>query len=221
MFKEILTSPELHDPNNFIYIVYGLINYTGQDYDGSQDTDPKFIADKVIKITDKDYFYCASLVSHLEIQAAKKIGYSGRVNQLDTYGNVGFIINPGSEDLIYIASNCDIGSGCTPGRLDRFANTHKGKIKTPHELLTNSFGINELIIRGSIDTAIQAVFYNFSPENKFGDPEDKGKRIAEIVSEILQKNTPLIKLPDQPYYTEERRKLCLEYAKRELLDKFI
>lgn len=188
-FKELLTSPLEHDPNNFVYLVHGFINH------GSEGITPEEMKRKAMKVINNNRFYSASLISCLESgQAMGKLGYNDRVFLVGTFGNFGLILNPPSDKAVYIAWNSDIGSPREQKELKNFAVEHRGKIKSPLELLTINgiYSYNELIIKGHEKTSIDGVFYR---DNLRGEPF--GKLLCEVVSSIVKKDIPLVQLPKE------------------------
>lgn len=193
-FKDVLTDPRDYDPNNFIYLVHGIMMpyyYT----DASQEMRGKMI-DTVNRIKDPKQYYRASLIGHLSAEFAKqKIGWYGReVHQLVTFGNIGLILRPASDGLVEIAWNCDLGSPNDQKELAEFVQKYKERIKNPLILLTQSILHNELILRGDKNTKIVGVF--FIDDSKTTEYDDKVLR--ELVKEIKQKEqteVPVIKLP--------------------------
>lgn len=222
MFKEILTNPIEHDPNNFIYIVSGLLDFN------VNIVWPDRIWHKINRIRDPNQFYKASIIGCLSDDYAKQTMeyYEGEINQTGIFRDIGVIVNPVSDELIYIAWNCDISSPCDMEELKTFITKHKGKIKDPLMLLTQTRGIiryNELIIRGDKETSIQGVFYKDREDSR---NKHTGKLLCEIVSGIIQRDIPLIKLPVQaiPYNEikdkkerEAMRNLCLLNREKELM----
>lgn len=190
MFKEILTNPEEHNPNNFIYLVHGFL-----DWDSTGIT-PKEMMEKTKRILDPEQFYRASLVGKLEKDAAiQKFSYHREIAQLGTFGEIGLILNPSSNSLVQIAWNCDLGSPWDPEEFKKFVTKHNGKIRGPVILLTQTKGqedlkCNELIIQGDKNTIIEGVFYN-----KDWGEKQKAQTLAEIISEITEKRVPIIELP--------------------------
>lgn len=192
MFKKSITEPKEHNPNDFIYLVHALFNL--KDYEISS----KEMKDKVNLIRDPNQFYRASMIAHLNAEAAKKRinWHGGEVYQMGTFGKVGLIVDPAYDSLVQIAWNCDLESPCDQKELEKFVQKHKGKIRCPLILLTNTDGLddikyNELILKGDENTSVKGVF--FKPQDS--KTENKGKQLREIVSELMQNEVPLIELP--------------------------
>jgi len=189
-FKELLTNPLEHNPTGFVYLVHGFINH------GAEGISREEMKRKCMRVIDSNMFYSASLISCLESELAmKKLGYNKEIFLVGTFGNFGLILNPPIDKVIYIAWNSDIGSPREQGELRNFALEHNGKIKTPLELLITDgiYSYNELVIKGHEETSIDGVFYHDNPRG-----EEFGKRLCEVVSKIMQKDVPLVKLPKQP-----------------------
>lgn len=192
MFKKVLTNPREHNPNDFIYLVHGLLDWNGNGIS------PQEMKDKVNRVKDPNQFYRASMIAHLDGESAKqRIGWhGGEVYQRGTFGNAGVIVDPAHDGLVQIAWNCDLGSPLDPKKLEKFVQEHKWKIRDPLTLLTQTKGpddikYNELILKGDKDTAVRGVF--FIPQDS--KTEHKGKQLGEIVSEFMQTDIPVIKLP--------------------------
>jgi hypothetical protein len=154
--------------------------------------------DKVNRVRDPNQFYRASMIAHLDGESAKqRIGWhGGEVYQMGTFGNVGVIVDPAYDGLVQIAWNCDLGSPWDPKELEKFVQEHKGKIRYPLTLLTQTQGpddikYNELILKGDETTNVKGVF--FRPQDS--KTEYKGKQLGEIVSELMQSEVPVIELP--------------------------
>lgn len=192
MFKESLTEPKQHNPNDFIYLVHGLLDWNGNGIFTQE------IKDKVSRIRDPNQFYRASMIAHLNGESAKqRIGWrGGEVCQIGTFGNVGFIVDPAYDGLVQIAWNCDLGSPWDPKELKKYVQEHKGKIRYPLTLLTQTKGddsikYNELILKGDTRTSINGVFFR-SMNSK---TEYEGRQLGDVVSEIMQTEIPVIELP--------------------------
>ena len=195
MFKEILTNPNEHNPNDFIYLVHGFLDKSDNEISTQE------IKDKVYRVKDPNQFYKASIISRLDKKSAKKrIGWSnGEVYQTDTFNDVGIIIEPARDDLVQIAWNCYLESPSDPKKLERYVQEHKGKIKEPLILLTATKGYNptrynELILRGNSNTSVRGVF--FKPTDS--KTKSKGKLLGKILEEIMQTKMPVIEIPVQP-----------------------
>ena len=214
MFKELLTEPKEHNPNDFIYLVYSLIDLHGNSIS------PQKMRDKVNRVRDPNQFYSASMIAHLDKESAKKrIGYIREVYQIGTFGDIGIIVDPAYNDLVKIAWNCDLGSPLDPKELENFVQEHKGKIKNPLTLLTQTrgpagFKYNELILKGDENTVVKGVF--FKPQ--YSRTEYEGKQLGAIVSEIMQSEVPIIELPATPINNYDNIKDPKEREKRRALD---
>ena len=138
------------------------------------------------------------MIAHLDGESAKqRIGWHGdEVYQIGTFGDVGVIFDPAYDGLVQIAWNCDLGSPWDPKELEKYVQEHRGKIRHPLILLTQTKGLddikyNELILKGYEGTDIKGVFFKpYEPK-----AEHKGKQLGEIVSEITQTEVPIIELP--------------------------
>jgi|TARA_Y100000310_G_C20605398_1_gene775225 hypothetical protein len=197
MYKEVLTDPKQHDSNNFIYLVHGIMDHSGlaekkvlTRYDVEQ---------KINRIKDPEGFYRGSLIGRLEAETAKeKIHWhGGPVSQTATFGNQGLILDPSSDDIVYIAWNCDLGSPWQNGEFKEWIMQHKGKKKDPLDLLTHSVGpswanYNEMALRGDPATNVSGVFYV--------DLDDRaafeGRLLQEMVSVLKGQDVPIIALPN-------------------------
>jgi len=192
MFKIKLTDPKEHNPEDFVYLVHGLHNWHG---------DEKFsfdqIQDRISNVQDPTQFYRASMIGHLDEEAAKKrFIYHGKISQLATFGNVGLILNPAHDGLVYVAWNCDLGSPGDHEELKKFAEKHKDKVRAPFSLLIETIEheyvkYNEMIVKGHPDTEVQGVFYQGLNQ----ETEKEGKRLADIVSGVCKREIPVIGLP--------------------------
>ncbi len=192
MFKEVLTNPKKHNPNDFIYLVHSFLDWNGNGISHQE------MEDKVNRVRDPNQFYRASIIAHLDGESAKqKIGwYGGEVYQMGTFGNIGIIVDPAYDGLVQIAWNCDIGSPWDPKKLEKYVQEHKGKIRYLLPLLTETKGedsikYNELILRGDKETVVKGVFFR-SQDSK---TEHKGRQLGEIVSDLMQTEVPVIELP--------------------------
>ncbi len=192
MFKEVLTNPKKHNPNDFIYLVHSFLDWNGNGISHQE------MEDKVNRVRDPNQFYRASIIAHLDGESAKqKIGwYGGEVYQMGTFGNIGIIVDPAYDGLVQIAWNCDIGSPWDPNDLKKYVQEHKGKIRYPLTLLTQTKGddsikYNELILKGDTQTSVKGVF--FRPMDS--KTEYKGRQLGAVVSEIMQTEIPVIELP--------------------------
>lgn len=191
MFKKSLTEPKEHNPNDFIYLVHGFLDWNGNGISHQE------MKDKVNRVIDPNQFYRASMIAHLDGESAKqRIGWHGEVYQMGTFGNVGLIVDPTYDTLIQIAWNCDLGSPCDPKELEKFVQEHKGKIRYPLVLLTLTKGpddikYNELILKSDAGTSVKGVFYKpFDSKT-----EHKGRQLRDVVGELMQSEVPSIELP--------------------------
>ena len=191
MFKKVLTNPREHNPNDFIYLVHGLMDWEGN---GITPDDVRY---KIGRIKTSGEFYRASLVGHMDESSAKqRLGWhGGELYRIFTFGDVGLIINPSSDEDIKIAWYCGLGSPWDPKELKRFVEQHKGKVRSPLYIFTKSmdiddvFGDNELILEGNPKTQIEGVFYR-------DQAYEKAKMVQDVASEIVQSNLPIIQLPN-------------------------
>ena len=194
MIQKSLTAPKLHNPNNFVYLAHAFMNWDRSDI-SHQET-----RERVDRIKDPTQLYRASLVGKLDGETSKKrIGWhGGDIYRVGTFSDVGIITNPMTEMPIKIAWNCDLGSPLDPSDLEKFVQEHKGKVRYVHELLTKNKGdpraYNEIILRGTQQTQVQGVFYREGSSITQSD----GRRLGEIVSEIMGVTMPVIALPDIP-----------------------
>lgn len=187
MFKEILTDPSVHDPENFIYLIHGMV-----------DSSEIVMRYNLNMITDPGYFFSASLIGRLDSKTGKTMfGYDREISQLVTFGDIGMIIRPVDDNVIYIAWNCDLGSPVGNDELKAFAEEHKGKIRPALTLLTETKGypsvkLNHLIVRGNEKNELQGVFYR-----REGSKKD-AEMLIEMARDIIGYEGPLIQLP-KPY----------------------
>lgn len=189
-FKKFLTDPNEHNPENFVYLVHGIL-------DGGNGINPYEIERRTERVKDPDQFYRASMVACLDKKTAiEKLSYHDDIHQIATFGNVGIIIDPTDNGLVQIAWNCDLGSPVDPEELRKYVEEHKGKIKNPFGLLTQTlknplYNYNELILKGDKETEIKGVFY------REGDIESHRKAglLAGVVHRLYQVEIPVIGLP--------------------------
>lgn len=184
MYKELLTNPKQHDLENFIYITHGVISGGGR---------PRkdVVEYAVSKIKNHEEFYRASLIGKLTAENAKKLlGYDGSVSRIAPFGPEGLIVEPQNDDAIQIAWSHDLSSPKHP-QYSEWVKSHKGKIKTPLDILTYTLiGHNEMALRGDTKTNIAGVFYvAISPKIPVR------RELADIVSEIEGQEIPLVPLP--------------------------
>ena len=69
MYKEILTNPNQHDPNNFIYLVHAITDVDGT----SKRRDRSNLEWRINRIKNPDLFYPASIIGKLEAETAEQI----------------------------------------------------------------------------------------------------------------------------------------------------
>ena len=193
MFKKVLTDPKEHNPNDFVYLVHGILDYNGN---GIAPEDIKY---KVKKVRTLGEFYRTSLVGHMDKDSAiKRVGWhGGELYSMFTFGDVGLIINPASDDNILVAWYCGIGSLNEPEKLREFVVQHEGKVRSPLCLFTKSLKVdddvrrdNELILEGHPKTEIRGVFYR---DKK--DASAKARMVSDIAADMMQKEVPIIELP--------------------------
>ena len=200
-FKRILTDPDEHDPENFVYLMHGLSHSMYDPKDSIHKLDSK-----VKRITTPGEFYSASLVGVLDHEMMReKFGFWDTVNQTDLFGVYGFVLNPSeipvNDEIIKIAWYCDIGTPKNQEEVKRFVQEHEGKVKPPLHLLKSTVGrhpvkYNELVIEGHGDMDIVGVFYK--DMNK--DVRNKAMEFQKTMEDLLQRKLPLIELP---YTTEQ------------------
>jgi len=128
---------------------------------------PQEMKDKVNRVRDPNQFYRTSMIAHLDGESAKqKIGWhGGEVYQMETFGNIGIILDPAYNGLVQISWNCDLGSLQDPKELEKYVQKHKGKITHPLILLTQTQGpddikYNELILKGDEGQILQELSLN-------------------------------------------------------------
>ena len=115
MFKKVLTNPSEHNPNDFIYLVHGLIDY------GNNGITPEDVTGKIGKIGSANEFYRASMLGQMDEDSAKqRVGWHGELYRMFTFGNVGLILNPANDEDIKIAWYCGLGSPNEPEELKKF-----------------------------------------------------------------------------------------------------
>ena len=193
MFKKVLTNPSEHNPNDFIYLVHGLIDY------GNNGITPEDVKGKIGKIGSANEFYRASMLGQMDEDSAKqRVGWQGgELYRMFTFGNVGLILNPASDEDIKIAWYCGIGSPNEPEELKKFVEQHKGRVRSPLYIFTKSMnaddvlGDNEFVIEGNPATQIQGVFYR---DNH--NASEKAKMVQDVASEVIKSDVPIIQLPD-------------------------
>lgn len=179
MYREILTNPKRHNPDNFIYLVHGMM---GEDENYSF----QIVKETINKIKDPAQFYRASLICNLKPENTKE-----KIVQLGIFGLVGFIINPMVEELIQIAWNCDLGGPEDQESLRYYVEIHKGKIRQPSTLLTETREHNELIVKGDKKTSIRGVFY----KDVSKEAEKIGESLERKARKILRHKIPIVKIP--------------------------
>ncbi len=196
MYKEILTDPQKHNPNNFIYIVHAIND--GSMGKGVNELD---IRKRKEKIRTEGAFYCGSLVGKLDLEAARIMfdRYKGNlpISQTDTNGQIGLILDLPDDSVIRIASTSDLNSPGEQGELREFVIRYKIGTDQPLKLLLMSEGAeggyreyNEMILRGHPLTGISGVFY----QDTDSETEARGKLFWEVVSQIERKEIPVISL---------------------------
>lgn len=223
MFKKVLTNPNEHNSNDFIYLVHGLIDYS------ENGITPEDVAYKIGKIRNSDEFYRASMIGRMDKESAKqRVGWhGGELYRMFTFGNVGLIVNPASDEDIKIAWYCGLGSPNEPEELKKFVEQHKGKVRSPLYIFTKSmnaddvFGDNEFVIEGNPATQIQGVFYRDNHQ-----ASEKAKMVQDVTCKIIQSDIPIIRLPnskisdlspiEQMALMNQRRRLQGEFYRPEL-----
>jgi len=188
MFKKILTDPKKHDSENFVYIAHGLMN-NFSNY-------ARCAKASIKQIQSPDHLYHASMIGKLSGETAKQEwGYcGGEISQLGTFGAIGLIVDLAKDNLVRISWNSDIGSPSEQEELKQFVRQYQGRMKTPFSLLTNTVGrddikYNELVIVGHKRTNITGIFH------KYPVLEEEARLLGQEISELVQKDVPLIELP--------------------------
>jgi hypothetical protein len=195
MYTAKLTDPAKHDPDNFIYLVHGVMDY--QQLSSNTSNPSANIIKSLKRIRDSEDFYSASLVGKLTASRAKETTdwCGGELSQLATFGRFGFILEPKDLD-IWIAWNCDLGTPHDQEKRREFANKYRGRRKDVLDLLANPIGMsdgvnfNELVINGNQNTNIAGVFYKTTNKKT----ETEGKNLAQIAMDLLGKQLPVVVL---------------------------
>lgn len=189
MFKEVLTDPKNHDPNNFVYITHSLVNWVNEDLNLNTRVSLIFFIISFMPTQN----YSASLIGRMPQEIALvNFGYGKKIEQLATFFWAGLILKP-PEESIYVAWNCDLGRPTNPIKFNKWAEKHKGKIRSPKTLLTKSWFDfhNEMVIHGDERTLIDGVFYL----NNGNEPKEFGYTLKRITEEMTQKEIPIIPIP--------------------------
>ena len=194
-FKEFLTDPREHNPDDFIYLVHGLVNWDFSDF--GKELSREQVAEKIDLIKNPKSFLDTSLIANLNEDAVKnRMGWKNysKVCQLGTFSDVGLIISPASDSLIKIAWNCDVGTPMEQEEREKFVSCHRGKIKPVSRLLTDVKGslYNHIILQGNYENEIKGIFYNHEKSNHFAE------RLEKILNDVLQEEIPIIKTPRYP-----------------------
>lgn len=189
----MLTNPNMYNAEDFIYLVNALGNW-------KKETSPEEIEEKVRRIFDPNQFYNGSLIARMTPPSAKvRLGWSeGDIAQTRAFSNLGLIIAPSSEDLIYVAWNCELGSPLDPAELKDFAIKHRGKKRHIINLLTNVFGCpyipnsgyNHIIMRGDTTTNIRGI-YCVETINK-----TEVESLNDIIEKVTGRKVPIIAFPE-------------------------
>ncbi len=191
-FTDILGNPKYHNEDNFIYLVHGVM-------------DIHYALRKLNSLLDPDLYYRASLVGRLtKEESLKRFNINKELNQLVTYGNLGFIISCPDED-IKIAWYSDICSPNDPEELRKFVESNEGKILDPLYILYNSVAYNELVIQGG-NTKILGIFYN-----DFAKLDDV-TRLASLVKKLVGEEVPIIKFADVCIEDVDNEKFLVSHA---------
>ena len=183
-YKKILPELGYHDSDNFLYIAHGMT-----------DTSESAVGYTMRMLRKPEFFYSASLIGKLdELNSARLFNHVGKIENLVTYGEVGIIVEPGSDSDIHIAWNCDLGTPCDEGELEKFVEVHEGKKRAPLELLIRTTGatslkISHLVIEGSAGTRLTGVFYRKDAL------EGLASHIADAWAEFGH-DVPLVRFPE-------------------------
>ncbi|MDP3734012.1 MAG: hypothetical protein Q8R37_02185 [Nanoarchaeota archaeon] len=187
MYSEILSDPQ-RDGENFIYLVHGLF-----DIDKNSQ---KYLEEKVALMQDQSRYYSCSLVSRLdEDSAGEKLRGRQMIHRTATMGNIGFILQIPSDDVISAAGVCSYGDLGTPTEKDelaRCAQEHQGEIMSPLEMLTikkdhQRYIHNELVLRGSPETKIVGIYVAQSLANYLAGDTSLPKQATEVRDVICKK----------------------------------
>lgn len=209
-YKNLLTNPREHDPNNFIYLVRGV--YFDAEWSKKDD-----IKDIVNMIKNPNMFYRASIVGCLDREAMyQRFGCPNRkVHQVSTYNQLGLILNPASDDVVLIAWNCDLHSPSKSESIKEFIKKYEGKRKDLLTLLTQSkspygYGHNELILGGNEETEIVGIFYTFLGIDYFDLRTEQNKdALMSAISNFMKSDIPLVHIPSR-----EKREFTLKEQTR-------
>ena len=194
MYKEILTAPQNHNPNNFIYIVHAI-------HGGYSNTNASRlpIRNRMNNVRTEGRFYSGSLIGKLDPETARKIFNKYRSNspisQTSTNGTLGFILGIPDDSVIRIAATHDLNSPKKQKELRGYVDQHKDMKKPPLILLVmngdDSLLYNEMVLAGHPQTTISGVFY----QDQDSRTETRGKLLGERVSQLEGKKIPIIALP--------------------------
>ena len=187
-YNEALTDPRTHDPENFVYMTHGIVNWEGDDIDLTDE----YFDDRICRIRDSSRFYDTSIIGVMSSEdAMKSLGYGKDIRNLNPAGSGGLILKP-PEDSIYVAWNFDLGSPIDPESLKIWANRHRGKIKPPIRLLLDNHldFYNHLVIRGDERTVIDGVFYL----DRDSRAKEFGTMLKDSVVDVLGEDIPLVRI---------------------------
>jgi hypothetical protein len=129
MFADILTDPGKHT-SSYLYLAHAICG-------------DRKLQSRMYTLTTPGEFYSASL-----------IGRIGAVEHTDTFTTYGLIVRP-PESSIYVAWNCDLG---TKDKKAEVAMKNRGRVMSPHILLRESVGHNEVLAEGNPLTKVEGVF---------------------------------------------------------------
>ena len=189
MFSEVLTNPNRHDPNDFVYITHSIFNWDRENYDFNRND----LKERIGRVKDPSQYYSASLIGYMSPEVAlTKFGYDKSIEQLTTFGQAGLILNP-PEESVCISWNCDLGRPLEPYKFNKWVKKHTGKVRSPKKLLTKTwFGLhNEMVIHGDYRTAIGGIFYLDDEKG----PKEFVSMLKKMTDEISQSSVPLISVP--------------------------
>ncbi|MFH1173983.1 MAG: hypothetical protein V1725_02535 [archaeon] len=219
-FKKYLSDPMRHDPQGYIYIVHGVMDWDVHHIGGTQlPLSQERMRTSVERILDPEQFYAASLIGVMDEEHAKAMELGNRsFSQTGTFGNAGLIIEPAHDEIIRIAWNADIGSSWDEKMMPYFVASHDRKIKSASILLYDTKGdegqkYNELVLKGDAGTAIKGVF--FKPRQY--EDEVSANGLKQIVHELTGRDVPIIELPVNPKPDYENCKDPEEREKRRMV----
>lgn len=208
MYSGILSDPKNHDSRNYVYLVTSVLDSHGVPI---MTVKERFVR-RAHQMKNPDGYYRASLIGELSRERAREMfNWNHAIEQTDTYQTLGFIIKIPSDEVVQYAWNADLRSPPGYDEFKGFCLKHKGKVKPPVELLTNTSGItnfkdcNELGVRGHPDTRIAAAYYK-----DIMVPETELQSLSAVVTDITGGNIPVISIPEP-----SREYSCFDEAIRE------